>query len=187
MDVYKKIRPASTEKQLVFAGRFFTFVIVVIGILWIPMIRHLSDQIYQYLQAVQAYISPPIAAVFIMGIFWKKASPVAAIVTLVSGGILGASRFILDVLTRSGEFRWGFLNDIAGIAFLNFCIILFLICIFIMILVTLGAGKGAGGQQDSLVLRMSGGKSQNRVWRSVNILVSILVAMTIIGLWAHFS
>jgi SSS family solute:Na+ symporter len=187
MDIYKKIRPASTEKQLVFAGRFFTLVIVVIGILWIPMIRHMSNQIYQYLQAVQAYISPPIAAVFIMGIFWKKASPRAAIVTLVSGGLLGASRFIIDILYKTGEFRWEFLNDIAGIAFLNFCIILFIICILIMILVTLGSREKPGERKGSLILRMAGERKQRGTWHLVNVLVSVLIALTIIGLWAHFS
>ena len=187
MDIYKKIRPQSSEKQLVFAGRIFTLVIVIIGILWIPVIRHMSDQIYQYLQSVQAYISPPIAAVFILGIAWKKASAKAAIYTLISGGILGALRFIIDVLYKSGEFRFGFLNDIAGIAFLNFCIILFIICIFIMILVTLTTSDKPTSQKEALILRMSGKESRTSIWRVINILMSVVIALTIIGLWAHFS
>ena len=187
MDIYKKFRPRSTEKQLVLAGRLFTLLIVIIGILWIPVIRHMSDQIYQYLQAVQAYISPPIAAVFILGVAWKKASAKAAMYTLVSGGILGAFRFILDILHKSSEFRFGFLNDIAGIAFLNFCIILFIICVMIMILVTLSTKEKLSEQQETLIIRRAGRKTQNETWRIVNILMSIVIGLTIIGLWAHFS
>jgi len=187
MDIYKKIRPDSTEKQLVLAGRLFTLLIVIVGIIWIPVIRHMSNQIYQYLQAVQSYISPPIAAVFIMGIAWKRASSRAAIYTLVSGGILGAFRFILDILYKSGEFRSGFLNDIASIAFLNFCIILFVICIFIMILVTLTSREKPSDRQKSLILRRPAGETRNGTWRIINILMSIVIGLTIIGLWAHFS
>ena len=187
MDIYKKLRPASSEKRLVLAGRLFTLLVVIIGIIWIPVIRHMSDQIYQYLQSVQAYISPPIAAVFIMGIFWKKASSKAAIVTLVSGGVLGAGRFILDVLYKTGEFRWGFLNEIAEIAFLNFCIILFVICMLIMVLITHATSEKISQDKTKLILKFKDAESHSRVWRILNILISILIALTVISLWAHFA
>jgi len=187
MDIYKKIRPNSTEKQLVFAGRFFTLVIVIIGILWIPMIRHISNQIYQYLQAVQSYISPPIAAVFIIGILWKKASSKAAITTLVSGGILGACRFIIDVLYKSGEFHWQFLNQVANIAFLNFCIILFVICVLIMVLISLKGNEKINKQQVDLTVKFGKSHDIDPVWRIVNISASILIGIVIISLWVHFS
>jgi SSS family solute:Na+ symporter len=187
MDIYKKIRPESTEKQLVFAGRFFTLVIVIIGILWIPMIRHLSNQIYQYLQNVQAYISPPIAVVFIMGIAWRKATPRAAIYTLISGGVLGALRFILDILYRTGEFRLEILNDIAGIAFLNFCIILFAVCMLIMVIISLAFRTRPDSGHESFMIRLSREGQKNSLWKTVNILVSVMIGLTIITLWAHFS
>jgi solute:Na+ symporter, SSS family len=187
MDIYKKIRPSSSEKQLVLAGRLFTLLIVVIGVLWIPVIRHMSDQLFQYLQNVQAYISPPIAAVFILGIFWKKASSKAAIVTLVSGGVLGALRFIIDILYRTGEFRLEFLNKVAGIAFLNFCILLFVVCVLIMVLVTVLGREAISDKQERLVLRATGKGEQNASWHFVNILISIFIALTIILLWAYFA
>lgn len=187
MDIYKKIRPLSSEKRLVLAGRISTLAMVIIGILWIPMIRHMSNQIYQYLQSVQSYISPPIAAVFIMGIFWKQASAKAAIVTLVSGGILGAGRFMLDLAYKSGEFRWEFLNNIANIAFLNFCIILFLVCMAIMVIVTFATKEKIEKDKEKLVLQVSAMESPNPVWRIVNIIFSIIIGLTIIGLWVHFS
>ncbi len=187
MDIYKKIRPESSEKRLVLAGRLFTLVIVIIGILWIPVIRHMNNQIYQYLQSVQAYISPPIAAVFIMGIFWKRASSKAAIVTLISGGILGAGRFMIDILYKSGPFHATFLNDIANMAFLNFCIVLFAVCMLIMVIVTLSAKEKMDEVRQKLILDMRVKEPQNRVWKMVNILVSLLIAGTIISLWAHFA
>src|SRR4029079_7407471 len=61
-DVYRKINPAASERQLLTVGRIFTVVMVGCGILWVPFINNLSSEVFIYLQSVQAYISPPIAA-----------------------------------------------------------------------------------------------------------------------------
>ena len=131
MDIYRKIKPGADDKTLVLAGRLFTALIVMIGILWIPLIRHMSNQIYQYLQAVQAYISPPITAVFLVGILWKRTTGKAAILTLIAGGFIGALRFILDLISRSKDI--GILQELVEIPFLYFSIYLFILCVFMLI------------------------------------------------------
>ncbi|HQC51033.1 MAG TPA: sodium:solute symporter, partial [bacterium] len=73
MDLYKPFRKYASERELVLVGRIATALLVVIGLLWIPFIKYLSSQIYIYLQSVQAYISPPIAVCFLLGLFWKRA------------------------------------------------------------------------------------------------------------------
>jgi Na+/proline symporter len=60
-DIYKKLRPQAREKTLVLVGQISTMFLVVFGLAWIPMMKLISGQLYQYLQSVQAYISPPIA------------------------------------------------------------------------------------------------------------------------------
>ena len=70
---------------------------VVLGILWVPFIKYLSTEVYIYLQSVQAYISPPIAAVFLFGVSWPRANRHGAIAALASGAVLGAARFILEL------------------------------------------------------------------------------------------
>src|SRR5690606_20236221 len=73
IDIYKKFRPQADEKSTVRFGKIATGAMVVLGLLWIPFISLLSDdRMYVYLQSVQAYISPPIAAIFLFGIFWKR-------------------------------------------------------------------------------------------------------------------
>jgi hypothetical protein len=57
----------------------------------------------------------------------------------------------------------------------------------IMILVTLGSREKPGERKGSLILRMAGERKQRGTWHLVNVLVSVLIALTIIGLWAHFS
>ena len=72
VDVYKKLRPDSSEKNLVRIGQIATAVAVIIGIIWIPIMQNISGVLYEYLQKVQSYIAPPITAVFFTGDFYKK-------------------------------------------------------------------------------------------------------------------
>src|SRR5207247_423221 len=69
---YKKMRPAASEMQLVKVGRISAGIMVVLGLAWIPFMKYISSQVYIYLQSVQAYIAPPIAACFLLGIFFKR-------------------------------------------------------------------------------------------------------------------
>src|SRR5215475_6831921 len=98
LDFYKKIRPAASEGQLVNFGRIATGIMVVLGLLWVPFIHLISRQLYIYLQSVQAYISPPIAACFLLGILWPRLNAAGAITSLLVGFALGATRFIFEVI-----------------------------------------------------------------------------------------
>src|SRR6185369_9552852 len=89
LDFYKKLRPQASEKQLVNFGRVATGVMVVLGLAWVPFIHLISSQLYIYLQSVQAYISPPIAVCFILGILWTRMNGAGAISSLLTGFVLG--------------------------------------------------------------------------------------------------
>src|SRR5205814_3908348 len=71
-DVYRKWRPAASEQRLVTVGRITTVLLVGLGLLWIPFMKYVSAQIYIYLQSVQAYIAPPIAACFLLGVLFPR-------------------------------------------------------------------------------------------------------------------
>ena len=104
-DVYKKLKPQASESQLVGVGRIVTVVMVGLGMLWVPFIKYLSSEVYIYLQSVQAYISPPIAAVFLFGVFWPRANRHGAIAALVVGAVLGAARFLFELNRGSAHGR----------------------------------------------------------------------------------
>src|SRR5499425_2073212 len=97
MDFYKKLRPTASDRRLINVGRVATVIMVGLSLLWIPFMSRISSQLWIYLQSVQAYISPPIAAVFLFGVFWKRLNGHGAIVSLLVGFVLGATRFILEV------------------------------------------------------------------------------------------
>jgi SSS family solute:Na+ symporter len=98
MDFYQKWYPKSTGKTQVMVGRIATGVIVAIGILWIPVMKTLGKNLYEYLQSVQGYMSPAIAVLFVMGIFWKRATAPAAFWSFLFGDFAGFFRLGLDLV-----------------------------------------------------------------------------------------
>ena len=78
------------------------------GLAWIPFMQYISSQLYVYLQSVQAYISPPIAAVFLLGIFWRRVNAKGALASLGAGFVLGIGRLVLELNKSSldGALLW---------------------------------------------------------------------------------
>lgn len=136
MDFYKKFKPSASERELVNVGRLATILIVALGIAWIPFMSRISSQLYVYLQSVQAYIAPPIAAVFLLGVFWRRINGEGAFASLITGFALGAARFILEV-NYAGALPGGFLGWYVGMNFLHFAALMFLVCVAVLVGVSL--------------------------------------------------
>jgi SSS family solute:Na+ symporter len=94
-DIVKRWRPKTTDHQLVLIGRITTFIAMLVAILWSPFIARFPS-IYQGITALICYIAPPITAVFMMGVFWRRASSLSAQLTLYIGSALGLTVFLLD-------------------------------------------------------------------------------------------
>jgi SSS family solute:Na+ symporter len=135
-DLYKKMKPSATERELVVVGQLATTVMVGFGLAWIPLMKGVSAEIYNYLQSVQAYISPPITAVFFLGLLWKRINRHGAIVSLVAGFVLGMGRLALE-LSRGRLNEAGWLYQLATMNFLHFAILLFVVCTVLLIAVSL--------------------------------------------------
>src|SRR5438270_3089721 len=135
-DVYRKLRPNATEQQLVRFGRGSTVILVALGLAWIPFMKYISPQLYIYLQSVQAYIAPPIAACFLFGVLSKRLTAPAALTTLLSGFVIGALRLGLELGKRhlpvGSVWAW-----IAGINFLHFAALLFVFSSVVLVGVSL--------------------------------------------------
>jgi SSS family solute:Na+ symporter len=179
MDIYKKLRPAATEARLVTVGRLVTVAVVLVSIAWIPMIRYLNNEVYQYLQSVQAYVGAPITAVFLTGILWKGATARAAFWTLILGGLAGAGRFLCDILRNAVGLDLGILNNLVAFSFLNYSVIVFVACIGLMI--GLSRAEEAEEEKTNLVVaKWVGGTRTEWAWTSATVTV-------IVGLWFHFA
>ncbi len=101
MDFYREWFPNTSGKTEVFVGRVATAVIVFVGICWVLVIKQLSQNLYLYLQAVQGYLSPAIAVLFIGGVFWKRATAPAALWSFAVGVLGGFAKLAADLVMRN--------------------------------------------------------------------------------------
>ena len=92
--------------------------------------------IYIYMQSIQAYISPPIAAVFILGVFSTKVNARGAISTLLFGGIIGALRFVLEIIHDISAFEFKPIVWFVELNFLHFAVVLFIVSSVILLTVS---------------------------------------------------
>jgi len=136
VDFYKRFKPEVTEKHLVKVGRIATTVIVILGILWIPVMRGIGKVLYEYLQDMQSLISPGIASVFLLGVFWKRATPAAGFSGLMTGFVLGMTRLAANIFEAGINPDGLFYKIILQHNWLHYSIYLFFLCIVIIVVVS---------------------------------------------------
>ena len=202
LDFYKKIRPQASEGQLVNFGRIATGFMVLLGLLWVPFIHYISSQLYIYLQSVQAYISPPISACFVLGILWPRLNGTGAISSLLTGFVLGAARFVLELADQAGggHFQSPAVRWLVDMNFLHYAIFMFVVCSLVLVAVSLMTKPPDRQQLAGLTFATVDEKIETTVVdprqrkpahetqteRVVNIVFSLLLLGTVIGLWIYF-
>lgn len=187
MDIYKKIKPEAAEKKLVFVGRIATAVVVICGIAWIPLMKHISGELYHYLQSVQSYLAPPIAAVFLLGIFWKKINAKGAVTALVGGFAIGMLRLVAEM--DKGHLT-GFLHVFASLNFLYFSFYLFLVSIAIMIIISMFTAPASFAKIKGLTYAttVAEDKAASRAsWTTKDLILSLVVLVVIALVMIYFS
>jgi solute:Na+ symporter, SSS family len=198
LDFYKKLRPEASEAQLVNFGRIATGGMVLLGLLWVPFIHLLSAQLYIYLQSVQAYISPPIAVCFIFGILWTRVNGQGAISSLLTGFVLGAVRFVFEVLDKSRHYESGFIRWLVDMNFLHYAIFMFVVCTVVLVGVSLmypapDRKKLAGltfatvdDKIDSTDVSAPHLAKETSTERAINVALTLALLATVISLWIYF-
>ncbi|HEV7348902.1 sodium:solute symporter [Telluribacter sp.] len=122
MDFVRKLRPGMSSQQLVRIGQFSTLVFVIFSVLWSPVIASF-DTLFKYLQNVLAFLAPPVVAVFLLGLFWKRANASGAFAGLIAG-------FVAMILLV-------FYGQNLGIHFLIIAPLLCLFCVVVIVAVSL--------------------------------------------------
>ena len=136
VDFYQKYRPNETEKHYVIIGRIATVVIVLLGIVWIPVMKGLGKVLYEYLQDVQSLLAPGIAAVFLLGILSKKTTPSAGFWGLIIGFSLGMLRLGMNIFKGSIPEDSFMYSLILSHNWLHYEIYLFVIVIASMVIIS---------------------------------------------------
>ena len=137
VDIYSKLRPGRPERELVRVGRLATGVVVIFGLMWIPIMKTISEGnagLYDYLQNVQSFLAPPITAVFLLGIFSKRINATGAFWGLIIGFVLGMIKLTLQTLTQSGAMaETGVLGAIGAFNGYYFAGVLFVISVALVV------------------------------------------------------
>jgi SSS family solute:Na+ symporter len=189
IDFYHRFRPQASESELVRVGRIATVVVVVLGILWIPVMKGIGKVLYAYLQDVQSILAPGIAGAFLLGILSKKITPAAGLTGLLTGFIIGMTRLTFTVFA-------GYLNPdsviyhiFVGTNWLHYEIINFAIVIVTMIIVSYFTPKieeqkitglylGSATAEQKAITRAS--------WNKWDVITSAIIIAVIIGFYAYF-
>ena len=194
IDIYKKIKPEKSEKYLVNIGKIATLVIVVLGIAWIPIMEKIGGGVmYQYLQNVQAYIGPPVTAVFLLGILWKRINAQASIVTLSAGLVLLVVRLSSEIYFQS-EISSGIVLDniffeFATINFSHMAIFIFVFSTLLCITVSLLTDEPDYSRIKGLSFGTTTREmiSKEKSYTNYDIIFSVLLVLLVIGILVFFS
>lgn len=189
VDFYKKYKPNATEKEYVTVGRLATVVVVVLGILWIPIMKGLGKVLYEYLQDVQSLLAPGIAAVFLLGIVSKKTTPKAGLWGLIIGFSLGMLRLGLKIFQDSIPETSFIYKAILSHNWLHYEIYLFIIVILSMIVISYFTKVKELSSIEGLTLGTVSESQKAEVRASYNhwdIINSVIVLVVIIAFYIYF-
>ncbi|XP_011810398.1 PREDICTED: sodium/glucose cotransporter 5 isoform X2 [Colobus angolensis palliatus] len=99
MDIWRRLRPRSGERELLLVGRLVIVALIGVSVAWIPVLQGSnSGQLFIYMQSVTSSLAPPVTAVFVLGIFWRRANEQGAFWGLMAGLVVGATRLVLEFL-----------------------------------------------------------------------------------------
>ena len=192
VDIYEKLRPKASQHEIVRMGRIATGVMVLIALLWIPVVKG-AEGLYNYLQAVQGYLAPPIFVVFFFGVFWKRLNASGCFWAMVVGFVLGVFRMLVDTpATLIKDFHYpqgSFFWIINNINFQYFSILITLVSAVVMIAVSYatdapdyaaikGLAFGTATDEDRHKTRQS--------WGRVELAGSVFVIAAIVAGYLYF-
>jgi len=192
VDIYEKMRPKATQKELVRMGRIATAVMVFIAMLWIPVVKG-ADGLYNYLQAIQGYLAPPIFVVFFFGVFWKRLNAQGCFWAMIIGFILGVFRMLVDTPVTlnkgwtypEGSFFW----IVNNINFQYFSILITIVSAIVMIVVSYMTAAPDEQKIKSLTFATVSAEDRAKTfasWDWRDVASSCIVLAAIIGAYLYF-
>ena len=182
VDVYQKLKPETPPQKLVTIGRMTTVAMTVLGLVWVPIMKAIAGGgLYQYIQAVQSFLAPPIVAVFVLGLVWKRMNLRGASWGLGLGFVLGMCKLAANAL-------WG----VDGVAFIQdfyFSGILLATCFVIIVIASFTAPAPDAEHLNGLNFRCLDAqyRRENREsWNWVDVVASVVVVGCVICAYAYF-
>jgi len=188
MDVYMKLRPETPPQRQVLVGRLTTVGMTVLGLLWLPVMKAISTGgLYQYLMAVQSFLAPPIVAVFVGGLVWKRMNLRGAVWGLGAGFCLGMAKLAVNATCMDST---GILGRVAAFQDYYFSGVLLILSGLVIAIASLSAPAPDEAHLSGLNFACLDGKfrAENRAswgWREV--LASVFIVGLVLGAYTYFT
>ncbi|MGD2094675.1 MAG: sodium:solute symporter [Phycisphaerales bacterium] len=193
MDFYSKLRPQASQHQLVWTGRVAMTIMILIGLLWIPVIRG-GRGLYNYLQGVQSYLAPPIFVVFFFGVFVKRLNAKGCLSALIVGFALGLIRMGIDTpVTLFDDFSYtegNFFWIMNNIFFQYYSLVIFIVCIIVMFAVSYMTAPPSYEKINGLTYgttTLEDKEKSRSSWTKADVVFSILLIAIIVAIYLYFS
>lgn len=194
VDIYEKLRPGQSEGTLVRVGRMATAAVVGCGLIWIPVMKKISEGntgLYDYLQNFQGFLAPPITAVFLLGLFSRRITGEAAIWGLLTGFVLGMGKLTLQTLVKSGAAKGeGLIGAIGNFNAYYFSGVLFLFSVVLVIVVSMMTRPPSEAQVNGLTYASvsPAQRAENRAsWSAVDVVGTVVVLGMVLMIYLYFS
>lgn len=202
IDFYKNYRPQASEHRLVWVGRIATITVVLLGLVWIPIMKGLGSVLYEYLQNVQSLIAPAIAAVFLLGVFNRKITPKAGEWGLLIGFLIGMFRLGLMIFDPGAHFdeatqklvtdpslRYGIFKLVLDFNWLHFCIVLFFFTMALMVVISLFTPRAGENQLQGLTYFSQSPEQiaeTRNSWSVTDMITSLIVVAVCVAFYIYF-
>jgi SSS family solute:Na+ symporter len=195
VDLYEKWKPGASQAQIVHVGRMATVVMVFVALAWIPVIKGASG-LYNYLQAVQGYLAPPIFVVFFLGVFFKRMNGAGALWAMIVGFALGLFRMLVDTPVTLGlsGFQQGYTPGslfwiVNNIYFQYFSVLITIVSAIVMVVVSYMTAEPDYGAIKSLTFETATEEDKRRTrasWTTIDLATSAVVLFCILGAYLYF-
>lgn len=195
IDMYQKVRPQSSQRQLVWVGRMATSAMVLLGLLWVPVISE-ARGLYGYLQSMSAYLGPPVFVVFFGGVFFKRFNAAGCFATLAVGFALGLWRLAIDTPVALGWEGYAkgyapgsFKFIVNNMYFQYFSLAIFLICSAVMVVVSYATSAPSEAKLSGLTfgtLTEDQRRESRASWSAVDLLATSVVLAAILSAYVYF-
>ncbi len=183
IDFYKNYNPKASEKRLVWVGRLATIAVVLLGLIWIPVMKTMGNVLYEYLQKVQSLLAPAITAVFLLGVFSKKITPKAGEWGLIIGFLLGMFNLAIQII-KPDMFQW-----LLDVNWLHFSVFLLLFTILLMIVISFFTPQASAEQLKGLTY-FTQTKEQiietKNSWSAIDVVSSVIVVAICVWFYIIF-
>ena len=194
VDIYEKLVPNRSQKHYVGAGRVATTVVVLLGMVWIPVMNKIAGGgLYQYLQSAQSYLAPPITAVFLLGVFWKRMNRAGAVWGLSVGFILGLSKLTIQALfgAAEGKLHTPVLAPIGDYLWLYASGWLMAISVIVMVVASLMTPPPPKEEPEGLTYSsIAGGDAHDEIkasWDKGNKTLAWVIGLLVLAMYTYFT